>query len=139
LVEDGKLINTFLDYLQPMVKSGEIPIDRLLLNDSQYRTNKNKKSLLSSSWYSLLTHESENVRNLAKDIALYVYYTTYDTPSINSITDLIPSMFRTMYDSALKAAIKSEESKLTEYMSLDYFTKALSEKDRDIFNTNVTN
>jgi hypothetical protein len=44
-----------------------------------------------------------------------------------------------MYDGALKDAIKSEESKLIEYMSIDYFTKALSDSNRDIFSANISN
>ena len=138
LVEDGKIINQFLSYLQPYNKTDEIPIDRLLLNDSQFRTNKNKKDILASSWYTLFTHPSEKVRKLANDIALYSYYTTYDTPAINSITDLIPGMFRIKYDDALKSALGRDETKLLEYMSLDYFIKAISEESRGFFSDHIT-
>jgi len=125
LVEDGKVINDFLKYLQPLMKSKDSPIDTLALNDSQFRVSKNKKNILAASWYSLLTHPSEKVRNLAKDVAIYAYYTTYDTPSINSITDIIPIMFRQSYDQALKDAIHGDNPRLGEFLSLGYFMDQL--------------
>ena len=95
LVENGKIVNKFLLYLNPIPATQEIPIDRLNLNESAIRTSKEIKPILSSYWDQLLNHPDEEVRKLARDIVLYSYYTTYDTQTVNNITDIIPPAFRT--------------------------------------------
>jgi hypothetical protein len=94
IVENNKIINDFLMYLNPIPATKDIPVDRLNLNESAIRTSRAKKESLQSYWNELLTHPSKRVRQLARDIAIYSYYSTYDTSTTNTITDLIPPYFR---------------------------------------------
>lgn len=106
LVEDGKIVNEFLLYLNPIAATKEVPIDRLGLNESAIRTSKDVKPLLTAYWNELLTHNNKEVRELARDLAVYAYYQTYDTNTANNLTDLIPPKFRSQYDKALKMAVR---------------------------------
>lgn len=108
IVEDGKIVNEFLLYLSPIAATKEIPVDRLNLNESAIRTSKEKKPVLTAYWNELLTHQNADVRKLARDIAIYAYYNTYDTNSVNNIVDLIPPYFRSQYDNAVKQAVRQE-------------------------------
>lgn len=108
IVEDGKIVNEFLLYLSPIAATKEVPVDRLNLNESAIRTSKEKKPVLTAYWNELLTHQNADVRKLARDIAIYAYYNTYDTNSINNIVDLIPPYFRSQYDNAIKQAVRQE-------------------------------
>ena len=109
IVENGKIVNKFLLYLNPIPATEEIPIDRLNLNESAIRTSKELKPILSSYWDQLLNHPNSEVRKLARDIVLYSYYTTYDTQSVNCITDLIPPTFRSQYDRAITRAVRQSD------------------------------
>ena len=117
IVENGKIINDFLMYLNPVPSNKDFPIDRLNLNESAIRTSRQKKDLLQSYWNELLTHPSRRVRQLARDIAIYSYYSTYDTSSPNTITDLIPPYFRQFYDEAISDAVRERGVKLLDIIS----------------------
>lgn len=117
IVEDGVLINEFLKYLQPQSATKDRPFAVLSLNESQMRTGQYQKDRLISAWHDLLTHESLAVRQLARDIALYSYYSSYDTNTINSITDLIPEDFRILYDSSISQALRSSNKQLKQVIS----------------------
>ena len=110
--EDGTIINEFLNYLRPATASENFGIGRLLLKSSQMGIAQDERAKLMSGFYELLTHNSPRVRQLARDIALYAYYSTYDTNTPNSFFDLVPPEFRIQYDSALKHALRSSDGKL---------------------------
>lgn len=117
IVEDGKIINEFLLYLNPVAKTKQFPLDRLMLNESAIRTSKERKQILSSYWNELLTHPNSDVRKLARDIAIYSYYMTYDTNVINNIMDILPPYFRRQYDTALEMAVRQRGVKLKDCIS----------------------
>lgn len=117
IVENGKIINDFLLYLNPIPATKDISVDRLNLNESAIRTSKEKKETLQAYWNELLTHPSRRVRQLARDIAIYSYYTTYDTSTTNTITDIIPPYFRQYYDQAIAAAVKQDGVKLEDVVT----------------------
>ena len=117
IVENGKIINDFLLYLNPIPATKDISVDRLNLNESAIRTSKEKKEVLQAYWNDLLTHPSRRVRQLARDIAIYSYYTTYDTSTTNTITDIIPPYFRQYYDQAIASAVKQEGVKLEDVVT----------------------
>jgi hypothetical protein len=77
-------------YLNPQPATDKFPIGRILLNESQMNTALDKKDVLMSSFYQLLVHPNKNVRMLARDVAFYAYYSTYDTNTVNSFFDLVP-------------------------------------------------
>lgn len=110
--EDGTIINDFLNYLRPSTASENFGIGRLLLKSSQMGIAQDERAKLMSGFYELLTHNSPRVRQLARDIALYAYYSTYDTNTPNSFFDIVPPEFRVQYDSALKHALRTSNNKL---------------------------
>lgn len=107
LIQNGEFINEFLLYLSPISKTKKVPIDRLFLNESIIRTADYKKEKLIADFSQLLKHQSERVRQLARDIIIYGYYTSYDTSSRNNVFGLVPETYRSLYDAAITDMIKA--------------------------------
>jgi hypothetical protein len=57
-----------------------------------------EKQLLTSAFEQLLSHEDLSVRRLARDIARFAYFSTYDQNTVNSFFDLVPTQYRVQYD-----------------------------------------
>lgn len=121
LVSKDKINNEFLLYLNPMPKTEKIPIDRLQLNESIIRTAEYKKEKLIADFNVLLTHENKEVRDLARDIAIYAYYASYDTPGRNQFFELVPIQFRSLYDKAITRAIRGGSGRLRTLLQLPNF------------------
>lgn len=116
LIEDGKMSNEFLDFLNPQPANDKFPIGRLLLKQSQMNLGFDQKMILISAFDKLLRHPSEKVRRMARDIAFYAYYSTYDTNTVNSFFDLVPYYYRKQYDRALSFGLKGGHDKLTQML-----------------------
>ena len=117
LVEDGNIINDMLLYLNPQPPTDAFPIGRIMLNESQMNTDLDKKDVLMSSFYQLLTHPNKNVRMLARDVAFYAYYSTYDTNTVNSFFDLVPPEFRVQYDLSMRKALNGDSKNIINAIS----------------------
>jgi hypothetical protein len=107
IVANGEILNDFLLYLSPLSKTKNVSIDRLFLNESVIRTADYKKEKLIADFAALLKHQSSIVRDLARDIVIYGYYTSYDTAGRNNVFSLVPELYRSLYDSAITGMIKS--------------------------------
>ena len=114
--DDGSIRNDFLNYLTPIIPNkGSDKIDRIILSDSSMDVDGNFKNQLYSAFEELLELSTnsqedreivEDIRNLAKDLILYAYYTTYNNSSVNQFFDLIPAKYRKGYDQALSTILK---------------------------------
>lgn len=105
--ENGRVINELLNYLKPQPANAKFDIPRLLLRKTNRNTVTSEKSKLISSFDFLLNHESETIRRIARDIAVYAYYSGYNTNSSYSFFDLIPSEYRKQYDMAIKYGVEN--------------------------------
>ena len=103
---EGRVINELLNYLRPTPATEDRPIPRMLFSKSRIDTSVDEKSRLSSSFDFLLNHPNIGIRMLARDIALYAYYSTYDTNSSSSFFDLVPYDFRWQYDASLSQGLE---------------------------------
>nr|DAH14271.1 MAG TPA: hypothetical protein [Caudoviricetes sp.] len=65
-----------------------------------------------------MTHPSKRVRRVARDLAIYAYYSTYDTNSAYSFSDIIPPRYRRQYDRALSLALDSRTRNGYQHKSL---------------------
>lgn len=117
LVENGKITNELLEYLNPQPASDNFPIGRLLLKKSQMNLGFDQKIILMSAFDSLLRHPNSVVRRLARDIAFYAYYSTYDTNTVNSFFDLVPFYYRKQYDASLQYGLKQSGNKLEQMLN----------------------
>jgi len=91
---NGDIINDLLLYLSPVSPDENHPIGRMILSHSQTDNKKSEETRLISAFAQLLSHPSKEVRELAKDIAIYAYYSTFDTNSANSFFHLVPYEYR---------------------------------------------
>jgi hypothetical protein len=66
-----------------------------------------EKSQITSSFEFMLTHKNERVRRIARDIAIYAYYSTYDTSIASSFFDLVPYDYRCQYDNAIRDGLRA--------------------------------
>ena len=105
--ENGRVINELLNYLKPQPANAKFDIPRLLLRKTNRNTVTSEKSKLISSFDFLLNHENETIRRIARDIAIYAYYSGYNTNSSYSFFDLIPSEYRKQYDMAIKYGVEN--------------------------------
>lgn len=108
---NGTLINEFLLYLSPQPKSEAFPTGRLLLRKPPQNIAADEKEILISSFYELLTHPHIEVRKLAREIAFYAYYSTYDQSNNQSFFDLVPAEFRKQYDNTLRKGLNSKRDR----------------------------
>ena len=108
--ENGRVINELLNYLKPQPANQKFDIPRLLLRKTNRNTVTSEKSKLISSFDFLLNHESETIRRIARDIAIYAYYSGYNTNSSYSFFDLIPVEYRKQYDMAIKYGVENFSS-----------------------------
>lgn len=108
--ENGRVINELLNYLRPQPANEKFDIPRLLLKKTNRNTATSEKSKLMSAFDFLLNHSSETVRRLARDIAIYAYYSGYNTNSAYSFFDIVPVEYRKQYDDAIKEGVDNFSS-----------------------------
>lgn len=105
--ENGRVINELLNYLRPQPANEKFDIPRLLLKKTNRNTATSEKSKLMSAFHFMLSHQSETIRRLARDIAMYAYYSGYNTNSAYSFFDLVPVEYRKQYDAAIKEGVEN--------------------------------
>lgn len=108
---DGNITNDLLLYLNPQTPNDKYPIGRMLLQHSQTENKSSEERRLISAFAQLLDHPNEEVRDLARDIAFYAYFSTYDQNTSNSFFHLVPSEYRRQYDIALKNSLEALSSR----------------------------
>lgn len=137
---DGSIANKFLDYLNPIVNQ-EGEIDRIVLSSSQMDVDAQFKDELYPAYDELLNMSTtsdnpkmqelaERIRELAKDIILYSYYSSYNNNGVNTFFDLTPLRYRFRYDNALRNVLKQYWTQ-NEY---EYMASILS-----VYNGNLQN
>ena len=107
---EGNIVNDLLLYLNPQTPNGKYTIGRMLLKNSQTENKSSEERRLISAFGQLLEHSDEEVRQLARDIAFYAYFSAYDQNSANSFFHLVPSEYRAQYDIALKNSLNALSS-----------------------------
>lgn len=143
--DDGSIRNDFLNYLTPIIPNkGSDKIDRIILSDSSMDVDGNFKNQLYSAFEELLELSTnsqedremvEDIRNLAKDLILYAYYTTYNNSSVNQFFDLIPAKYRKGYDQALSTILK--DFWLND--DIDYIGSILGDVSGDLYEPGTNN
>jgi hypothetical protein len=110
--EYGLEDNELLQFLTPVfeVSDDRETLPRLLLKSSQMNLAEQQKAILVSAFEQLLSHEDINVRRLARDIARFAYFSSYDQNTVNSFFDLVPPTYRIQYDKALAYGLKDSYS-----------------------------
>jgi hypothetical protein len=117
--ETGELQNDFLKFLMPQLKGTADDIGRMLLFKNQMSLDPDEKSVLIAGFDQMLRHQNERVRRIARDIAIYAYYSTYDVSTPNSFFDLVPSFYRQQYDLALKHGLMASDDAMYAMISSD--------------------
>lgn len=109
---DGKLSNEFLSLLRPQTASVKFPVGRMLLAKSSYGITGQEESRLVSAFNDLLENNDPTIRRLARDLAFYAYYSSYDTNSVHSFFKFVPAYYRQQYDKVLKFALLQNQTNL---------------------------
>lgn len=110
--EYGLEDNELLQFLTPVfeVSDDRETLPRLLLKSSQMNLAEQQKAILVSAFEQLLSHDDIDVRRLARDIARFAYFSSYDQNTVNSFFDLVPPAYRIQYDKALAYGLKDSYS-----------------------------
>lgn len=105
---NGNIKNDFLNFLNPIPPTKKYPQARLLLKENAYDRSSIRKDVLTASYNDLLTHNNPIVRRLAREIAVYAFYTSYDENTRESFFELVPPYFRQQYDDMISRTVKGE-------------------------------
>lgn len=117
--QDGVISNELFEYLRPQTGIKGSSVGRMMLSKTQMNVGVEQKQRLMSAFDQLLTHPSERVRRVARDLAIYAYYSTYDTNSAYSFSDIIPPRYRRQYDRALSLALDSRTRNGYQHKSME--------------------
>jgi len=115
LADNNGNVYGLLDYLRPMPATEDFPVARMMFKKSIVNVTTDEKSELSSSFDLLLNHPNERVRRIARDIAIYAYYSTYDTNNASAFFDLVPVDFRRQYDYALREGLRHQDELIDQF------------------------
>lgn len=122
---DGSIRNEFLNWVN--YKGGQL--DSIVLSASQMSVDEQFKDRISAAFKELLELTTtstdpfdqgmvSSIRNLARDLILYSYYTTYNNNSMNMFFDVVPVEYRKQYDSAISSMLHNYRAQNTkEYMN----------------------
>lgn len=93
---DGSISNSFLNYLIPTLAtdSEDGGMDAITLLNSSMSNSSNFENRFIAYFSDLMSSEDAAVRQFAKRLALYAYYTSYDNKAPNTFSHLISSQFR---------------------------------------------
>lgn len=115
----GELNNDFLKFLLPQLPNSANEVGRMLLYKNAMAMDPDEKPTLVSAFDQLLRHPNKDVRRIARDVAIFAYYSTYDVSTQNSFFDLVPPYYRKQYDLALKMGLRSSDDQLANMVSGD--------------------
>lgn len=107
--DDGRVSNELLNYLRPQPANERFDIPIILLKKTSRNTSVHDKNRLISSFDFLLKNQNQTIRRLARDIAIYAYYSTYNTNKHNTFFDLVPPFYRKQYDDALAKGVEEQD------------------------------
>jgi hypothetical protein len=108
--QNGRVINELLNYLRPQPENDKYPIPTLLLKKTNRNTESSEKNRLISAFDFLLHNSTPNIRRLGRDLAIYAYYSTYNTNKHNTFFDVVPMYYREQYDQALAKGVEEQNS-----------------------------
>lgn len=74
----GELNNDFLKFLLPQLPNSANEVGRMLLYKNAMAMDPDEKPTLVSAFDQLLRHPNKDVRRIARDVAVFAYYSTYD-------------------------------------------------------------
>lgn len=117
--QNGVISNELFEYLRPQTGIKGSSVGRMMLSKTQMNVGVEQKQRLMSAFDQLLSHPSERVRRVARDLAIYAYYSTYDTNSAYSFSDIIPPKYRLQYDRALSLALDPRTRNGYQHKSLE--------------------
>ena len=117
LVYNGQIINDFLNYIKPVPPSKKFPVGQILTKQSAYDRDTFKTDVLISAFNELLQHNSQVIRRIARELALYAFYSSYGNNSREQFFDLVPAYYRKQYDQAIKDDLYNE-GKLKQHMGI---------------------
>lgn len=115
----GEITNDLLKFLLPQLPSSTNEVGRMLLYKNQMSMEPDEKRPLIAAFDQLLRHPNKDIRRIARDVAVYAYYSTYDVSSPNSFFDLVPSYYRKQYDLSLKMGLMASDDMLSNLVSGD--------------------
>lgn len=99
---NGTITNELLNYLIPLMPTKNCPVGRIHTFESQMNVPSNIKTRYSSAFSMLLMHPNSEVRELAKDLVYFAYFSSYDQNTPGSFFDLVPLQYRAQYDLSIK-------------------------------------
>lgn len=108
--KNGVVNNELLQFLRPMPASDKNKIPKMSFTKSKIGITDTEKAKITSAFEFMLTHKNKRIRRVARDIAVYAYYSTYDMNVGGSFFDLVPYEFRHQYDDAIKEGLKAYRS-----------------------------
>lgn len=112
---DGSIKNDFLNYLNPIVTNNNEP-NRLLLMNSSMDIDADYKRLLSSAFNELFEISSndetqqemiQKIHDLAQDLVLYSYYSSYNNTDVNQYFNIVPIEYRKQYDLSVAKVLRN--------------------------------
>lgn len=108
---EGKLVNDLLLYLNPVTQNSLNPVGRIFLQDNQMNNNKRQERSLISAFAQLLEHSNDDIRQLARDLVFFSYYSSYDQNSMDTFFHLVPPEYRRQYDLTIRRSIHGLNNK----------------------------
>lgn len=115
----GELTNDFLKFLLPQLPSSTNEVGRMLLYKNSMSMDPDEKPVLIAGFDQLLRHSNKDIRRIARDVAIFAYYSTYDVSAPNAFFDLVPAYYRKQYDLALKMGLRASDDQLANLVSGD--------------------
>jgi hypothetical protein len=109
VTEQGRIKNELLNYLKPQPANNKFAIPRMLLRKTNRNTFTDEKNRLISAFYDLLTSDIKGIRRMARDLAIYAYYSTYNTNTPNAFFDLVPIEYRKQYDMTIAEGVVKQD------------------------------
>lgn len=137
--DNGVIKNEFLNYLNPILDKTGGYVDRIVLASSSMDIDSQDKSQLQSAFAELLNLQTSStneqdiqyvkaIQNLAKDLVLYAYYTTYNNGGVNQFFELVPPVYRRTYDTAIKKALSNANYNNDEMASVILHNSAVKDQ-----------
>ena len=115
----GQINNDLLNFLLPQLPGSANEIGRMLLYKNSMAMDPDEKPSLVAAFDQLLRHSNPDVRRVARDVAIFAYYSTYDVSTQNTFFDLVPPYYRKQYDLALKMGLRASDDQLAALVSGD--------------------
>ena len=131
IVKNGVIVNDFLNYLQEYSADNSTNlVDKIITASSIMDITPTTEEKLISSFAELLNHDDVEIKEMAEELALYAYITSYDNRGNDTFFDLVPLSWRIRsgYCDAIKNIINAfNNSTLNGLSSLGFDIMKLEE------------